>query len=86
MPFHLILNNGREEKAQEYDSQEQAFDAAEQWIHEGYIARITDREGTVKYTQTLAEGLIVTYPGDATQAETESHSYGHPQKPWWKFW
>jgi hypothetical protein len=36
------------------------------WIMKGYIARITDEQGVVKFTQALANGPIATYPGDAT--------------------
>jgi hypothetical protein len=87
MPFKLILNKDGEETIQEHASIEQTFDAAVPWIMKGFTARMMDEEGTVKYTQTLAEGQIATYPGDATQAKVdESQVYGYSPKPWWKLW
>lgn len=80
MPFKLILNKDGEEKAHEYEELESAFDAAEPWIMRGYIARMTDRQGVVQYTQTLASDQIVTYRGDATEIRPDV------KKPWWKFW
>ena len=81
MPHKLILNKGVEEQAQEHQDIEQAFNAAIPWIVKGYIARITDQQGVVKYTQALANGQIATYAGDATV-----RSALPPKKPWWRFW
>jgi len=66
VPHKLILNNGSEEQVHECEDIEQAFDAAVPWIMKGYVARITDKQGAVKYTQALANGNIATRFGDAT--------------------
>ena len=62
-------------------------------IAEGYVARITDEKGVVKYTQTMTNGQIATYPGDATAPATNSGTPAGGQspasgqtKPWWRFW
>jgi hypothetical protein len=89
----LILNRGDEEQVHEFGDIEEAFNAATPWIMKGYIARITDKQGVIKYTQALANGQIATYPGDASaQAEgsgtptwAQSPTPG-PKKPWWRFW
>ncbi len=93
MTFKLILNRGHEEQIHEFDAIEKAFDAAVPFIMDGFIARMTDKEGVVKYTQALADGQIATYPGDATatqQMASESNAgdetRGAGKKPWWRFW
>ena len=68
-------------------------------IAEGYVARITDEKGVVKYTQTMTNGAVeeqfgpITYPGDATAPATNSGTPAGGQspasgqtKPWWRFW
>jgi hypothetical protein len=89
MTFKLILNRGHEEQINEFDAIEKAFDAALPFIMEGFIARMTDKEGAVKYTQALADGQIATYLGDATatqQMAGEDATRGVGKKPWWRFW
>jgi uncharacterized RDD family membrane protein YckC len=76
MPVKLIVNKGAEEQVHEYESIEQAFDSAERWVATGFIARITDKQGIVKYTQALANGQIATYQGDATQQRPDSNKQG----------
>jgi hypothetical protein len=63
------------------------------WIMQGYIACVIDKQGNVKYTQSLANGQIATYPGDATVQESGpdpqargDQSASSPRKPWWQFW
>jgi hypothetical protein len=89
----LILNKGGEEQLHEFGDIEEAFNAAEPWILKGYIARITDTQGVVKYTQALTNGQIATYFGDATaQAPDPGALASGPsptperKKPWWRFW
>jgi hypothetical protein len=89
----LILNKNGEEQVHEFGDIEEAFNAAMPWIMKGYIARITDKQGVVKYTQALANGRIATYPGDATAqaADSGTPTGGQSQtpaskKPWWRFW
>lgn len=92
MPHKLVLNNTNEEKVEEYEEIERAFDAAIPWIAKGYVARITDKQGIVKYTQALIEGQIATYPGDATTMASDADSQHGCQpepprrNPWWRFW
>lgn len=93
MPYKLILNRGSEEQAQEFDDIEKAFNAAMPWIMKGYIARVTDKQGIVKYTQALVDGQIATYQGDATATREGSGSPtpgGPPtsgsRRSWWRFW
>ena len=91
MPHKLILNNKNEEKIEEYEKIEQAFDAAIPWIAKGYVARITDQQGIVKYTQIIVDGQIATHPGDATIMASDAGPQdgsqpGSPRKPWWRFW
>ncbi len=93
MPHKLMLNKDHDEQVHEFETIEAAFDAAEPWIMQGYIARITDKEGVVQYTQTLGDGQIVVYRGDATTAGLPANrNDGGPlsgsvtRKPWWKFW
>ena len=93
MPHKLILNKGGEEQIQEYEDIEEAFNVAMPWIMKGYIARITDKKGVVKYTQSLSNGQIATYLGDATERRPEPEAQAGvglsptpPQKPWWRFW
>jgi hypothetical protein len=86
----LILNKGGEEQVHEFADIEEAFNAAMPQIMQGYVARITDKHGVVKYTQALANGHITTYPGDATTLAAEAASRGSsapvPKKSWWRFW
>jgi hypothetical protein len=89
----LILNRAGEEQVHEFADIEEAFNAAMPWIMKGYVARITDKQGVIKYTQALANGQIATYPGDATSraANPESPASGQAsspgqKKPWWRFW
>jgi hypothetical protein len=89
----LILNKDGEEQVHEFGDIEEAFNAAVPWIMKGYIARITDKHGVVKYTQALTNGQIATYPGDATAQTTGSGPPTSsqaptpgPKKPWWRFW
>ena len=89
MAHKLILNKAGEEQVHEFADIEEAFNAALPRIMEGYVARITDQHGVVKYTQALANGQIATYPGDATTlagaASGQSPAPGR-KKPWWRFW
>lgn len=84
---NLILNKGGEEQVHEFADIEEAFSAAMPWIMKGYIARITDKHGVIKYTQALTNGQVATYPGNAMAwaADLESSTPG-PKKPWWRFW
>jgi hypothetical protein len=93
IPHKLILNKGGEEQVLEFSDIEKAFDVAVPWILNGYIARVTDGQGVVKYTQALTNGQIATYLGDATvqAARSGSQTRGlppapRPRKPWWRFW
>jgi hypothetical protein len=91
VPHKLILNKGGKEQVQEYEDIEEAFNVAMPWIMRGYVARITDKKGVVKYTQALSNGQIATYSGDATERGSEAKagiglSPTPPQKPWWRFW
>lgn len=90
MSHKLILNRGGEEQVQEFADIEEAFTAAMPLILAGYTARITDKNGVVKYTQAMSNGQITTYPGDAT-SQTAGSASGQspaavPKKPWWRFW
>jgi hypothetical protein len=87
------LNNGGEEQVLEFEDIEQAMNGALPWIMKGYIARITDAEGVVKWTQALSGGQIATYQGDATKQPPASgakarsnESMNPPRRPWWRFW
>ena len=69
---------------------------------QGYIARMTDADGVVKYTQAVKGGKIATYNGDVTtsqpapatpepqatapNAQPPQSNAAPMQKPWWKFW
>jgi hypothetical protein len=93
MKHRLILNKGLNEQVQEFDAIENAFDAAIPYIRDGYIARMTDKNGFVKYTQSLSNGQIATQFGDATATQVfsdESDIHDDiddiPARPWWKFW
>lgn len=93
MTHKLILIKDGEEQVHEFADVEEAFNAAVPWIMKGSIARITDKQGVVKYTQALANGQIGTYPGDATAQAAGSGVPGWGQspapssrKPWWRFW
>jgi len=81
--YKLILNKGGEEQIFEFESVDLAFNEALPWIMNGYIARIIDEHGVVKFTQALANRQIETYPGDATN-QCRSPTPG--RRPWWKFW
>src|SRR5262249_18013386 len=72
----LILNKGVEEQVHEFEEIEQAFDAAVPWIMKGYIARVTDKHGAVKYTQALVNGQITTYNGDSTERQVARQEPG----------
>ncbi|MBN2130593.1 MAG: hypothetical protein JW741_13915 [Sedimentisphaerales bacterium] len=76
MPHKLILNKGGEEQVHEYEDIEEAFNVALPWVMKGYVARITDKQGVVKYTQALSNGQIATYPGDATEQCSEAQASG----------
>jgi hypothetical protein len=89
----LILNKGDEEQIHEYEDMEQALNAAIPWIMKGYIARIADAQGVIKYTQALSGGSIAMYTGDATSKRPASGvqaiSKGtmvSQRNPWWQFW
>jgi len=69
MTFKLILNRGQEERVHEFDAIEKAFDAAVPFIMDGFIARTTDKDGVVQFTQTLTDGQIATYRGDPTTTQ-----------------
>ena len=66
MAHKLILNKGGEEQVLEFSDIEKAFDGAEPWILNGYIARVTDGQGIVKYTQALTNGQIASYSAPRT--------------------
>lgn len=90
----VFLNKDGEEQILEYENIEQAMNGAVPWIMKGYIARITDAKGVVKWTQALSGGQIATYrQGDAIEqrlasgAKARSNgSTNPPRKPWWRFW
>ena len=70
-PHKLILNRGVEERILECEGEEQALDEAMPWVMKGYIARIADEHGVVRWTQALSEGppsevRINQFKGDAT--------------------
>jgi hypothetical protein len=88
-----MLNKGGEEQVHEFADIEEAFNAAMPWIMKWYTARITDKQGIVKYTQALKYGQVATYPGDATGQTAGSGTPASGQsptpaakKPWWRFW
>jgi len=66
MPVKLILNRGHEERVEVHNSMEQAFDAALPRMNEGYIARVTDENDVVQYTQVIRNGQIAVYRDDQT--------------------
>jgi hypothetical protein len=93
MAHKLILNKGYEEQVYEFDAIGKAFDAAMPFIMDGFIARMTDKNGVVKYTQALTDGQIATYSGDATATQAATNetkasdkNRGARKTPWWKFW
>jgi hypothetical protein len=88
-----MVNKGAEEQVFECEDEEQALDKALPWVMQGYIARIADEWGVVKWTQAVSDGQICLYKGDATQQRSRSGAQrkgGHPAassaKPWWRFW
>ena len=81
-PYKVTVNKGSEEHVLEFEDIEQAFNGAMPWIAKGYIARITDEHGVVKWAQAV-NGLVVTYDGDANN---QRRSMSPPRKPWWRFW
>jgi hypothetical protein len=92
-PYRLIVNKSAEEKVIECEDEEQALNQAMPWVMKGYIARIADEQGVVKWTQALSEGQIAAFKGDATQQLPASEVEGNcnqptasARKPWWRFW
>ena len=86
----LLLNKGVEEQVFEFENIEQAVLAAGPWIMKGYVARVVDQQGVVKYTQALAAGQVATYQGDATTLKSgttsEPKGVNSSRRPWWKLW
>jgi uncharacterized membrane protein len=68
----LIVNKGPEEQVFECEDEEQAFNKAMPWLLKGYIARIADEQGVVKWTQAPSQGQIAAIQGDATQQQPQS--------------
>lgn len=91
--YKLIVTKGAEERIFECADEEEAFNQAEPWVMKGYIARIADEQGVVKWTQALSEGPVVTFKDDATVQRATSgapapsaQSLAPSKKPWWRFW
>ena len=89
----LIINKGAEEQIFECEDEEQAFNQAMPWVMKGYIARIADEQGVVKWTQALSDGQIGVFKDNATEQRsgsaaqaTSSQPMASPRKPWWRFW
>ena len=89
-PHLLILNKGSEKRVIECDSMEAALDQAVVGVMNGYIARVADKNGVVKFTQAQANGQVAMYSGDATNQAARPASGQMPapgsRKPWWRFW
>jgi hypothetical protein len=92
-PYKLIVNRGTEERVFDCEDEEQAFDKAMPWVMQGYLARIADERGVVKWTQALSDGQLAVFKDDATEQRpgsgppaTSSQAMGPAQKPWWRFW
>ena len=92
-PHKLIINKGTEEQIFECGDEEQALNQAMPWVTKGYIARIVDEHGVVKWTQALSEGGVATFKDDATVQRVASgphapsgQSLAPSKKPWWRFW
>jgi hypothetical protein len=92
-PHKLIVNKGAEELVFEYEDEEQALDKATPWVMRGYIARIADEQGVVKWTLALDGGQFFTYKGDVVRKVPASAAQGESgqpvassKKPWWRFW
>ena len=61
--YKLFLDKGQEKQVIEFEEAEEAVEAAFPWLIQGWVARIADRTGDVKRTQTFADGRITTeYP------------------------
>jgi hypothetical protein len=91
-PRKLIVNKGTEEQIFECEDEEQAFNKSMLWVMKGYIARITDEQGVVKWTQALSNGQIAVFKDDATERRSEtaaqatsSQPIASPKKSWWRF-
>ena len=89
----LIINKGAEERIFECEDEEQALNQAMPWVMKGYIARIADEQGVVKWTQALSEGQVAVFKDDATVQRAASgphapsgQSLAPSKKPWWRFW
>jgi hypothetical protein len=89
----IILNRGDEERTLDAASIEEAFQKASPWVAKGFIARILDEQGIVRWTQALSNQQITVFEGDATKqrpgSRTEEKSTqltGSSRKPWWRFW
>jgi hypothetical protein len=89
----LILNKGAEQQIIECEDEEQAFAQAMPWLMKGYIARIADERGVVKWTQALRNGQVAVFKDDATERRpgsgpcaTSNPVMGQSAKPWWRFW
>jgi hypothetical protein len=92
-PHKLIVNKGVEEQVFEYEDEEQALGKATLWVTQGYIARIADEQGVVKWTLARYGGRIFTYKGDVVRKVPASGARGKSsqpvassKKPWWRFW
>jgi hypothetical protein len=92
-PHKVILNKGTEERILECGGEEQAFDEATPWVVRGYIARIVDEHGVVKWTQALSKGQPALFQDDVTERRpasgaqaTGSQPRAAARKPWWRFW
>jgi hypothetical protein len=81
----LVINKGAEERIIECVDEEQALNQAMPWVMKGYIARIADEQGIVKWTQALSEGQLATFKGDATMQRAAVGPQA-PKKPWWRLW
>ena len=89
----LIVNKGADERMFECENEEQAHNQAMPWVMKGYIARIVDEHGVVKWTQALSEGQVANFKDDATVQPaasgphtTSGKSLAPSKKPWWQFW
>jgi hypothetical protein len=52
-PYKLIVTKGADEQTIKCKDEEDAFNKATPWVKDGYITRIADEEGTIKWTQSI---------------------------------
>jgi hypothetical protein len=86
------VNKGGEEQVFACEDEEQALDKGLPWVMQGYITRIADERGVVKWTQAVSDGQICLYKADTTQQRSRSGAQGKggrpassSTQPWWRF-